>query len=281
MCARCYNIGGLVAYPREQGGVVLDQYVFRANEANPVNAEKKKTLLAVLLRNLGADLGGERTVVPGLNLDYGPITLEHSANLYLTTAQGWSAPGGDLATFPRGANTFAGVRYLVRDFTTSPLESGVTLQHPELKSNARGEAVDGISVNTTADSLFFLHTFLQTREWKPSRQNSAPPALFEYVVNYDDGTAVPVVVTLNESVASWLQAANAAPLAQSRDRLVRPGHRGRQGADGLSIPVEQSRPGQENQERDPALCGERQRLRRARPARRHRGPSSKITPAST
>ncbi len=206
------NIGGLIEYPRGEGGIILDQYVFRANESNPANADKKKTLLSVLLKNLGADLGGAKTALAGFNLQYAPLTLEGSANLYLSKDQGWSAPGGDLSALPKGENTFAEVRYSVPDFTTSPLESGVTLKHPKLKSNASGDKVTDIPVNLQVDTLFFLQTFLKTKEWKPRNDREDAPELFQYVVHYEDGTSVPVVITLNDGVANWLQTGETGPL---------------------------------------------------------------------
>ncbi len=209
------NIGGLVEYPRGNGGVLLDQYVFRASESNPANADKKKNLLASLLKNLGANLGGAKTAVAGFNLQYAPISLEDAANLYLTSAQGWSAKGGDLSAFPRGANTFASVRYNIRDFTTSPLENAVTLKHPSLKSNADDEEITGIAVNTRVDTLFFLQTFLQTRAWNPRRKTEEPPALCQYIVHFEDGSQVPVVITLNDGVGNWLQSGEPAPLPKA------------------------------------------------------------------
>jgi len=37
------NIGGLINYPRGEGGIILNQYRIAGNESNPVNEEKKKT----------------------------------------------------------------------------------------------------------------------------------------------------------------------------------------------------------------------------------------------
>ncbi|MDF3129469.1 glycoside hydrolase family 2 TIM barrel-domain containing protein [Kiritimatiellaeota bacterium B1221] len=209
------NIGGLIAYPRGKGGMILNQYVFRANEANPVNADKKKTLLSTLLKNMGGDLGGAKTAVAGFNLQYTPLPLDGSANLYLSKAQGWSAKGGDLSALPKGPNTFADVRYLITDFSTSPLESGVTLKHPKLSSNAGAEIVTGIPVNGPVDTLFFLHTFLETRSWKPRRATDSAPELFQYIIHYEDGSEARAVITLNDGVANWLQPANARPLARA------------------------------------------------------------------
>lgn len=201
------NIGGLIEYPRNEGGILLSQYVFRPSEANPVNAEKKKTLLSTLLKNLGVNLGGAKTAVAGFNLRYTPLALDGATNLYLSREQGWSAADGDLSALPKGRTTFADVRYLITDFTTSPLESAVTLQHPRLKSNADAETVTGIPVNAEVDTLFFLHSFLETRKWTPRRETDEPPVLFQYTVHYEDGSETPVIITLHDGVGNWLQPA--------------------------------------------------------------------------
>ena len=52
------NVGGLVAYPRGKGGILLCNLLFKANEELPVNGVKKRNVLASLLRNLGAPFGG-------------------------------------------------------------------------------------------------------------------------------------------------------------------------------------------------------------------------------
>lgn len=200
------NIGGLIRYPRGEGGVLLSQYRIREQESNPENVEKKKNVLSVLLKNLGAAFGGGDSAIAGYNLRYAPISLEDYANLYLTSEQSWPVRDADLAGLPKGENTFGGVRYAIRDFSTSPLESGVTLKHPRFKSNADAPAVQGIEVGYAADSLFFLHTFLEQREWKPRRNRTDPPVVFTYTVNYADGTKVDVPVQIGLGVTDWLQA---------------------------------------------------------------------------
>lgn len=52
------NIGDMMAYPRGAGGIVLCNLLFKDNETVPVNANKKRTILATILRNLKAPLGG-------------------------------------------------------------------------------------------------------------------------------------------------------------------------------------------------------------------------------
>lgn len=201
------NIGGLIRYPRGEGGVLLSQYRMREQESNPENVEKKKNVLAVLLKNLGASLGGGESAIAGYNLRYAPVSLEDFANLYLSSAQGWPVGNADLAGLPKGENSFAGVRYAIRDFSTSPLESAVTLKHPRFKSNADADTVKGIPLGYAADTLFFLHTFLEQREWQPRRnRDDEPPAVFQYTVRYADGSSVDVPVIIGRGVANWLQA---------------------------------------------------------------------------
>ena len=48
------DIGGLVAHPRGNGGILLCQLRIKEAETPPVNAERKRAILATLLRNLGA-----------------------------------------------------------------------------------------------------------------------------------------------------------------------------------------------------------------------------------
>ena len=71
------NIGTLVKYP--QAGIVLNQVRVSETEANPENAVKKRTLVATLLRNLGAEFAPERLMIPGVNLASTPVPWATSA----------------------------------------------------------------------------------------------------------------------------------------------------------------------------------------------------------
>src|SRR5262249_2214888 len=110
------NIGALVKYKMGEGGILLDQLKIQETEANPVNAEKKQTITATLLRNLGAAFAGGRTLAAGAGLKYAPVPLGDKCNQFLTRDKGWYAGDADLAAFPVGENTLAGVAYAVRDF---------------------------------------------------------------------------------------------------------------------------------------------------------------------
>jgi beta-galactosidase len=197
------NIGGLVKYPRGDGGLILNQYRIMEQESNPLNKEKKQTVIATILRNLGAPFSGAKAVVAGAGLAYDPLSLEDHANVYLTTDQGWPDRRHDLSALPIGRQSFRSVPYEIRDFTTSPLESGVTLRHNRLDTNAQEESVS-IAVGAKADALFFLHTFHQTRSWRPGRQPE-PPIVFEYLVRYADGSEQVVPVRLKRGVEHYIQ----------------------------------------------------------------------------
>ncbi len=201
------NVGGLVKYRMGPGGVLLNQVRVREAEANPVNAEKKQTIVATLLRNLGAVFAGERTLIPGANLAYAPVPLGEKCNQFLTADKGWLAGQPDLAHFPVGETTLAGVLYDIRDFKTSPLPSCVMLAGRDAKG-VTAKAVEGIPVGRKADVLFFLHAFHQAEEWHPrnDEERAHPPAVFEYVVHYADGKTVTVPVPYGRGVGHWITA---------------------------------------------------------------------------
>ncbi|OWK41112.1 hypothetical protein [Fimbriiglobus ruber] len=199
------NIGALVHYPQGKGGILLNQVNVPAAEPNPENAGKKRNLVATLLRNLGADFAVERVVIPGQNLVYTPIPLGEKCNTFLTADKGWLPGQPDLAHFPVGDQQFAGVRYAVRDFKTSPLPAVIALTGPGAKAGTPAE-VKGIPVNQKADALFFLHTFHQAKEWKPTGA-AEPPVVVRYTVHFDDGQTAEIPVRLNRRIGPWLLAA--------------------------------------------------------------------------
>ena len=199
------NIGGLVKYPMGQGGLVLCQLNIPEREAQPENAQKKRNIVSSLLRNMGAKFSGAKILVPGEGLSYTPVALADHCNQYLTRDRGWFDNRYDLAALPVGENTFAGVRYLIRDFRTSPLPSCVMLSGQGVKGDMPAE-VTGLPVSGKADSLFFLHAFKRTRGWNPPRQGDrTPPVLFKYVVHYADGSSVDVPVRYGDGADDWIQ----------------------------------------------------------------------------
>ena len=115
----------------------------------------------------------------------------------------------------------------MRDFRTSPLPACVMLSGPGVRGKMP-EAVEGIPAGVKADALFFLHTFRQDKEWKPSNEAKEPPTVFEYVIHYADGKAAVVPVKYGRGVGNWIEAkpqglpeaavAWEAPLAKDADK---------------------------------------------------------------
>ncbi len=208
------NIGGLVRYPIGKGGIILNQYNFIENEKNPANAAKKQTLTATLLKNLGASFTGGRAVIAGSGLRYQPVPLDGFCNLYMKSDQGFPVKDDDLSAMPVGKQKFAGVDYAIRDFATSPLESAVMLQDARYKLQNEKTEVKNISVGRKADALFFLQTLLPGDEWRPRDEKAEAPLVFQYTVNYDDGTSAVIPVHLGVAIAPWRQAA-ASPLRKA------------------------------------------------------------------
>jgi len=196
------NIGALVKYPVGRGGILLNQVRVLAIEPVPINAQKKQTIVATLLRNLGAVYAGGRTLA-GASLTYEPVPLDDQCNQYLTKDRGWFDGGRDLGHLPGGEQKFGGVTYVIRDFKTSPAASCVMLAGPGAKGRLPNE-VKGLKVGKKADLLFFLHAFRQEREWRPRGQDVTPPVVFRYVVHYADGKTAEVPVLYGEGVGHWL-----------------------------------------------------------------------------
>lgn len=199
------NIGGLVKYSMGKGGLVLNQILARPSEPVPVNMQKKRVIVATLLRNLHATFAGGK-VLTTANLKFRPLPLEEQCNQYLTKERGWFEGGRDLAHLPVGKQEFGGVSYLIRDFRTSPVPSCVMLAGPA----ARGKlppAVKGLKAGGKIELLYFLHAFHRTGEWRRDKPEDKSPVLFKYVVHYTDGQAVEVPVLYGEGVEHWLSSA--------------------------------------------------------------------------
>ena len=94
------NIGGLVEYPRGKGGILLCNLLFKDNEELPVNGIKKRSVLASLLRNLGAPFGGGRPIIAGASLAYAPVALDKHANQFRTEPAGSATRGSRSRTCP-------------------------------------------------------------------------------------------------------------------------------------------------------------------------------------
>lgn len=215
------NVGGLVHYTQGDGGVVLCNLNFKAAEAVPVNAVKKRTILAALLRNLRAPFSGGNSVIAGAGLSYAPVDLSRHANQY-RNERGWF---GDRATtfaaLPTGRQTFADVSYQVADFATSPVPTVVMLGGPGIPNNPPAE-VRGIPVGRKADALYFLHAARIDRRRGPGELREKKSfEIARYVVHYADGATETVPVRGEVDVDDYRQA-SPAPLPGAQVAWTRP-----------------------------------------------------------
>ncbi|MBI5723289.1 MAG: hypothetical protein HZA50_04975 [Planctomycetes bacterium] len=202
------NIGAMVHYPRGKGGIILCNLLFKDAEAVPVNASHKRTVLTAILSNLKSPFAG-KTVIVGANLEYATIDISKQANQYRTD-QGWF--GDRKFTFkdmPVGDQTFAGVKFNVYEFATSPVPTVIMLAGKGVPNNP-AEQVTGIPVNKKADALFFLHTAridqpLSDKE----RKDNVKLEIAKYVVHYADGQTAEIPLTLEADIGSFRQKAPA------------------------------------------------------------------------
>jgi len=194
------NIGTLVKYPQGKGAILLNLLHVPVGESNPKNEENKRNLTANLLRNIGAEFAAEKLFLPGINLAYTPVPLGEKCNGYLSKDKGWIEGQPDLAFLPVGEQKFAGVRYDLRDFQTSPLPSVVVLE------GAKGITtpdVSGIPVGKKAEAIFFLHSFNPVKSWKSQFEKEEPPIVFEYTVKFRNGTESVIPVRWGKDVGAW------------------------------------------------------------------------------
>lgn len=198
------SVGGLMEYPRGKGGILLCNLNFQEREEVPLNADKKRHILASLLRNLNAPFAG-RSVIAGANLEYRPIDLSKHATAF-RDEKGWF--GDKKFTFrdlPTGKHTLAGVPYDVYEFATSPVPTVVMLDGPGVPGKLPAE-VKGIPVGRKADALFFLMAARVDRRPSPDeRKKGKQLELARYVVHYTDGKTAEVPVYAEVHVENYRQ----------------------------------------------------------------------------
>ena len=201
------NIGAMLEYPRGSGGMVLCNLLFKDSETVPINAEKKKTIFATVLRNLKAPFAGGKSVIAGAGLAYTPIDLSKAANQY-RDERGWF---GDkettFAALPTGKQKFAGVVYDIYDFKTSPVPTAVMLGANGVPNNLP-DHISGIAVNRKADALFFLQAArMDSPRSEQERRENRKFELARYVIHYADGQTVSVPIYAEIDIDSYRQAA--------------------------------------------------------------------------
>ncbi|MDX1931796.1 MAG: glycoside hydrolase family 2 TIM barrel-domain containing protein [Capsulimonadales bacterium] len=199
------NIGALMRYDRGSGGIVLCNILFQDTEAVPENLRKKRNILATLLRNLKAPIGGGATVIAGAALNYAPIEIGKWATQF-RDERGWF---GDRAfTFkdlPTGRQTFAGVPFSVYRFATSPVPDAIMLKGDGVPGNLP-ESVREIPIGRKADALFFLQTArIDQRRNRDEIRDRKPVEMARYVVTYEDGEKAVVPIRAEEDVDDYRQ----------------------------------------------------------------------------
>jgi beta-galactosidase len=215
------SIGGMVEYPRDKGGIILCNLLFKDTEEVPVNATKKRSVLAALLRNLGSPFGGGKTVIAGTNLDYSPIPIDKQANQFRTD-RGWFGDAAfTLADLPTGEQPLAGVKYDIFDFKTSPVPTCIMLSGKALPNNPPVE-VKGIPVGKKADALFFLQTGrVEKHPNKEELKKGKKFEMFRYVVHYADGKEE-IIPILSDSDIGDYKTKTPAPLPGAQLAWTKP-----------------------------------------------------------
>jgi beta-galactosidase len=209
-------------YDFGKGGIVLNQQKLMLSEVNPVNADKKRNVCKNLLTNMGAVFAGERTVLAGSQLAYAPVRIpDQQFNAYVSADKqpAWFKGPGDMAGLPVGEQTFSGVRFLLSDFSTSPVPTVFMLRGFE--SGVKTDKVAGIAVQAKADAVFFLHTchanprqvdgHAKALARARDRREDPPeaPVVMTYQVRYADGSEAAVPVRWGREVGNWVDSAPA------------------------------------------------------------------------
>ena len=194
------NIGAIMSYRLSEnasGGIVMCNLNFKEHEAVALNALKKRNILAVILRNLGAEFAEAKTIIAGTPLKYETVDISNQCNGFRNTWFGDRA--FTFAAMPTGEGRYAGVPFMIYDFPTSPVPNCVML---------RDEAVRGIPVNKKADAVFFLHTGSggRRRDHGDIREGRTFE-MFRYAVRYADGQTVEVPVVSEIDIEDYRRTA--------------------------------------------------------------------------
>ena len=265
-------------YPRGKGGIVLCNLLFKDNEELPVNGVKKRSVLASLLRNLGAPFGGGRPIIAGANLAYAPVPIDKHANQFRTEAGWFGDARFTLKDLPTGEQTFAGVKYDIYDFRTSP---GADVHHarrrrtfPTIRPRRCGDPGGPQGRRPVLPA----HRPHRSADAEDERKKGKRYEMLRYVIHYADGKEenVPILSEIDIGDYQDEDAAAAAARATGLDAALR-GHGVPRG--GIFKAMEQSAA----RRGDPVdRHGLRPRqVRRAGAVGRHRRDVGKVRPANT
>ncbi len=201
------NVGGLMEYPRGEGGIVLCNLLFKDDKAEklPATPPRSRPSWRRSCATCKLPFSGGKTVIAGANLKYQPLDLSKQATQY-RDEKGWF--GDKKFTFkdlPTGDAKFAGVPYHVYDFPTSPVPTVVMLAGTGVP-NELPKAIRNIAVDRKADALFFLHTARIDAPRNPQEiKEKKKYEMLRYVVHYADGKRVEVPVYAEIDVDDYRQ----------------------------------------------------------------------------
>ncbi|OPZ19549.1 MAG: hypothetical protein BWZ10_00915 [candidate division BRC1 bacterium ADurb.BinA364] len=208
--------GGLVAFDRGRGGLLLNQIKFLDEEPVAANAAKKTALLKTLLRNMGVGSRSAAVAVPGLNVRYRPIDITDWCNQYRAArggVAGWfGSADDDLRALPGGEGRYGDVLYSIVDYATAPVPDCIVLGGLKRSPEGLASEAKGIPVKARADALFFLHAANVHRpisEDERGRVNDKKrpfilPEVARYRLHYADGQTADIPVILEKHVDHWL-----------------------------------------------------------------------------
>jgi hypothetical protein len=182
------NIGTLMEYRNGNGGIVLCNINFleSGRETVPENATKKQRILATILRNLGAEMGGSSGVIVGTPLTFTTIDIAKSSNAYRKDS---------INGLPTGKQNFGGVAFNVYDFPTSPVPNCIQIEN---------NATVSIPVGQKTDALFFLQTAKidnPVQDWE--KRDKKRFEMARYVIVYTDGKTETVPIFQDEDVSDY------------------------------------------------------------------------------
>jgi hypothetical protein len=219
------STGGLVAFPKSEGGIFLNQIKFLQEEPKEENSAKKLKVVGTILQNMGIGARASSILaVPGVNVRFHPIPIQERTNAYLADREGregWFHHRPNLSEgmnhFPRDEHVLADVTYSTVDFTTSPIPDFILIggERGRLPSHLSEmpDEVRGVAVGRKADQLYFLHTAHITRpisererERMDDRKNPfVLPTVMEYVLHYADGKSATIPVVLERNIDHWVR----------------------------------------------------------------------------
>jgi beta-galactosidase len=199
------STGGMMEYPKGEGGIVFCNLLFKDSEDVPLNAVRKRTIIATVLRNLKAPFAGGKTLVAGAQMTYTPVDLRDKANQYLDDRGWFGDKKRTMKDIPKGDQVFAGVPFQIYDFPTSPVPTVLMLKGNRVPNDLE-EEIKGIPVGRKADALFFLQTARIDRRRNPRELKQGK--LFEmlrYVVTYADGKTEDIPVLSEIDIDDYRQ----------------------------------------------------------------------------